>query len=207
MPRKVKSGVRKKNQDEIVQLAENILASAAGKTELEDSPLTLVQLGTLKTSAVTAKDDESMAVGALSLARTERREAFGALRLGIDAFAQYAGLVYKHDQAKLQAIYLDVASTPAPTGPLSAPINLRSFVGEMEQTIHLEWNPTVGRDIYIVECAQDLNGPWTQVYIGKKSFAICGGLTSGAEYYFRVRAIGGSTGSSPWSDITRKRAA
>ncbi len=207
MPRKVKSGVRKKSEDEVVQLAENILASAAGKMELEDSPLTLVQLGTLKTSAVTAKDDESMAVGAVSLARTERREAFDALRLGIDAFAQYAGLVYKHDQAKLQAIYLDVTSTPAPTGPLAAPINLRSFVGEMEQSIRLEWNPTVGRDIYVVECAEDPNGPWTQVYIGKKSFAICSGLTSGAEYFFRVRAIGGSTGSSPWSDITRKRAA
>jgi hypothetical protein len=207
MPRKVKSGVRKKSQDELVQLAENILASAAGKTELAESPLNLLQLETLKTSAVTAKDDESMAVGALALARTERREAFDSLRLGIDAFAQYAGLVYKHDQAKLQAIYLDVASTPAPTGPLSAPINIRSFAGEMEQSILIEWDPTMGRDVYIAECAQDPNGPWTQVYIGKKSFAICGGLTSGAEYYFRVRAIGGSTGSSPWSDITRKRAA
>ena len=29
----------------------------------------------------------------------------------------------------------------------------------------------------------------------------------GDKYYFRVRASGGTTGSSPWSDITRKRAA
>lgn len=206
MPRRVKSGVRKKNNDQVVQLAEDIIASAAGKTELDDSPVSLVQLGTLKTTAVAAKDAESMARGTAVLRRTERVGAFEALRLGIDAFARYAGVVYKDDPAKLQAINLDVSSDPLPTGPLLAPGNLRSSLGDMEQSIRLDWNKVNGRDVYIVECAEGPNGPWKQVYIGKRAFAVCGDLTSGAEYYFRVRAVGGSTGMSPWSDITRCRA-
>jgi hypothetical protein len=102
---------------------------------------------------------------------------------------------------------LDVTNPPAPRGPLAAPINLQSFIGDLEGTIHLQWERVIRRDYYVLECAQSASGPWTQVYGGKKTRTTCGGLTPGAEYFFRVRAAGGTTGTSPWSDITRKRAA
>jgi hypothetical protein len=58
-----------------------------------------------------------------------------------------------------------------------------------------------------VEYSTTANGPWTQVYTSRALRTTCGGLTPGAEYFFRVRAAGGSTGLGPWSDITKKRAA
>jgi hypothetical protein len=206
MPKKVKTGVRHMTDEEALQLVENIIAGATGKTELANSPVTLAQLGTLVTECTAAMDAESMAEDELSMRRTERADKFVEIRVAVDGFAQYAGVVYHHDKASLQAISLDVANPPTPTGPLPAPVNLQSFTGDLEGTIHLQWEPVIRRDVYVAECAQNANGPWTQVYSGKRARTTCGNLTPGAEYYFRVRAQGGSTGLGPWSDITRKRA-
>jgi hypothetical protein len=205
MPR-VKTGVSRMTDDDVLQLTENIIASATGKVELANSPVTLAQLTTLKTDCTTALDTESMAEDDLATSRTERANAFVELRAAIDGFAQHAGTVYKHDRAKLQAISLDVRSAPVPPGPLPAPVNLQSYTGDLEGTIFLQWERVLRRDYYIVQCAESPTGPWTQVYGGKLTRFTCKNLTPGAEYFFRVNAQG-PAGVGPWSDITRKRAA
>ncbi len=192
---------------EVLQLVGNIIAGATGKVELATSPVILAQLTSLKTDGEAAMTAESLAEDALTARRTERADLFVHIRAAVDGFAQHAGTVYKHNKALLQAVSLDVANPAAPLGPLLAPGNLQSFFGDMEGTIHLQWDRVKRRHTYILECASSINGPWTQVYMGKFPRATCGGLTPGAEYFFRVRAIGGSTGTSPWSDTTRKRAA
>jgi hypothetical protein len=128
MPR-VKTGVSRMTDDDVLQLTENIIANATGKVELANSPVTLAQLTTLKTTCTTAMNTESMAVDNLATSRTERANAFVEMRAAIDGFAQHAGTVYKHDRAKLQAISLDVRSSPVPPGPLPAPVNLQSYTG------------------------------------------------------------------------------
>ena len=204
---KVKTGASKLSDDDFLQLVENIMASATGKVELATSPVTLVQLGTLKTDCAEAQDAEAMAVDDLALRRTERADSFVLLRGAVEGFAKHAGTVYQHDKAKLQAISLDVTAPPYVPGPLPAPGNLQSFTGDMEGTIHLQWERVLRREVYEAECASSANGPWTRIYNSRKTRTTCGGLTPGAEYWFRVRATGGTTGTSPWSDITRKRAA
>jgi len=203
---KVKTGVRRMSDTEVLQLVQNIVAGATGKTELANSPVTLAQLGTLSTAGSAALAAESLAVDDLAMQRTERADKFVEIRAAVDGFAQYAGVVYNHDKASLQAISLDVANPPTPPGPLPAPGNLQSFTGDLEGTIHLQWEPVPRRDVYVAECASAATGPWTQVYSGKRARTTCDNLTPGAEYFFRVRAQGGTTGTSPWSDITRKRA-
>lgn len=195
------------SDEDVLQLVGNIMAGATGKVELATSPVTLAQLGTLKTACTAALDAESMAVDELSTFRTQRADKFAETRLAVDGFARHAGTVYNHNKALLQAISLDVTNPPQPPGPLGAPINLQSYTGDLEGTIFLQWEQVPRRDYYIVECGSGANGPWTQVYGGKKTRTTCGALTPGAEYFFRVRAVGGTTGYSPWSDITRKRAA
>lgn len=195
------------SDEDVLQLVGNIMAGATGKVELATSPVTLAQLGTLKTACTAALDAESMAVDELSTFRTQRADKFAETRLAVDGFARHAGTVYNHNKALLQAISLDVTNPPQPPGPLGAPINLQSYTGDLEGTIFLQWEQVPRRDYYIVECSSSANGPWTQVYGGKKTRTTCGALTPGAEYFFRVRAVGGTTGFSPWSDITRKRAA
>ena len=206
MPR-VKTGVRRLDDPDVLLMVGNIIAGATGKTELADSTVTLAQLGTLKTEGQAALDAESLAIDDLATLRTERADKFEEIRRAVHDYAQYAGLVYEHDKASLQAIGLDVSNPPSPAGPLPAPVNLQSYTGDMEGTIFLQWELVPRRDYYLVECAQSANGPWTQVYGGKKTRTTCALLTPGAEYFFRARAAGGSTGLSPWSDITRKRAA
>jgi hypothetical protein len=203
---KVKSGAAAMNDPDVLQLVDNIIAGATGKVELAGSPMTLVQLGTLSTAGAAALNAESIAVSGLATQRTLRADKFVEIREAVDKFAKFAGIVYNHNKASLQAISLDVANTPVPTGPLPAPGNLQSFTGDLEGTIHLQWEPVPRRDVYITECAPAATGPWTQVYSGKRARTTCGALTPGAEYYFRVRAQGGTTGVGPWSDITRKRA-
>jgi hypothetical protein len=206
MPR-VKTGVRRFDDPDVLLMVGNIIAGATGKTELAASTITLAELTTLKTEGQAALDAESLAVDDLATLRTERADKFEEIRKAVDGFAQFAGIVYEHDKASLQAIGLDVRNPPTPPGPLPAPVNLQSFTGDMEGTIFLQWELVPRRDWYVVQCASTADGPWTQVYEGKKTRTTCAMLTPGAEYFFRVRAAGGSTGLSPWSDITRKRAA
>lgn len=204
---KVKTGLSKLKELEALQLTENIIASATGKVELATSPVSLATLAGLVTGCNTALDAESMAIDELDAKRTARANIFAELRAGVDGFAQHAGTVYKHDKAKLQAISLDVVNPPTPVGPLPAPANLQSFTGDIEGTIFLQWERVPRRDYYKVECGPGANGPWSQIYGGKKSRTTCENLTPGVEYYFRVQAAGGTTEYGPWSDITRKRAA
>jgi hypothetical protein len=206
MPR-VKTGVRRLDDTDVLLMVGNIIAGATGKTELAASTITLAELTTLKTEGQAALDAESLAIDDLATLRTERADKFEEIRKAVDGFAQFAGIVYEHDKASLQAIGLDVRNPPTPPGPLPAPVNLQSFTGDMEGTIFLQWELVPRRDWYVVQCASTADGPWTQVYEGKKTRTTCAMLTPGAEYFFRVRAAGGSTGLSPWSDITRKRAA
>ena len=66
--------------------------------------------------------------------------------------------------------------------------------------------PSKGAKSYIIECAP-YNTPrvWQQVKITTRSSFTVTGLTPGATYVFRVKAIG-SAGESDWSDEAVKMA-
>ena len=190
---------------EVVQLTNNIVAGATGKAELAASPVTAAQLNTLAGNSTTAINAEGAANDVATMKRTARIEAMVALREGVNKFAQFADAVYGGNAMDLQAVGLGVR-TSSPVGLLPAPANLRSKPGEMDGSVELVWKPLKrGKPQYIAECASLPNGPWTSVYTGPRASTTCTGLTSGAEYYFRVRSSG-SAGLGPWSDITRRRA-
>jgi hypothetical protein len=98
-----------------------------------------------------------------------------------------------------------VKGTAAPVGPMPAPQNLTATGGDLAGTTDCVCDPVAGRHSYIAECASSATGPWTQVYVGKKSSFTAGGLVSGQLYYFRMKAVG-AAGAGPWSDIAEKRA-
>ncbi len=201
-----KTNVFRLYDPEVIQLGNNIIAGATGKVELAGSPVTVAQMQTLVTAATTATNAEAVANDLAAVRLTERVEAMAALRSGINRFASHADAVYAGDKLSLQAVGLGVRTPPAPVGPLPAPGNLRSEGGAMEGTINLDWEPLpMGRPTYVAECAPAAGGPWTQFYVGRPSKTTCAGLTPGAEFFFRVKAVG-KAGDSPWSDITKKRA-
>ena len=202
----VKTNVGVLSDPAVIQLGDNIIAGATGKTELANSPLTLAQLQTLITGSSNALNEESLANDEAAVKLTARLEAMAALRAGINRYAEYADTVYDGDKLSLQAIGLSVRNPYAPVGPLPAPTGLRSRTGAMEGTVELEWNPiTYGRPQYFVQCAQTANGPWSEVSSMRVAKTVVGALTPGAEYFFRLCAQG-AAGNSAWSDITKRRA-
>lgn len=202
----VKTNVGQLSDPAVLQLGDNIIAGATGKTELADSPLTLAQLQTLVTDGSTALNQESLANDAAAVKLTARVEAMEALRAGINRYAEYADTVYDGNKLSLQAIGLSVRNPPTPVGPLPTPTGLVSRSGALEGTVELEWDAiTYGRPQYFVACSSSADGPWAEVGSGRVAKTVIGALTPGAEYFFRVR-VQGAAGNSPWSDITKRRA-
>jgi len=87
-----------------------------------------------------------------------------------------------------------------------APQNLVADFGALEGTSVLNWGSVRGGKSYLVDCASNSNGPWTQVAVTTDTQAVISNLVSGTKYYFRVRALG-AAGLGPWSDIAAKMAA
>jgi hypothetical protein len=111
------------------------------------------------------------------------------------------------DEAELLSggFAIAAASTP-PVGMLPQPENLHASYGDLDGEVDLGCNAIKrGVQSYVVENATSADGPFTQFYIGKASKSTCTGLTSGTEYWFRVRAIG-AAGPSQWSEKTSSRA-
>jgi hypothetical protein len=91
-------------------------------------------------------------------------------------------------------------------GVLPGPANLRSQRGPLEGSVSVRWGAVRGRQVYKLECAESVDGPWTLIYEGGKTQKLVGGLVSGKEYFFRVRGVG-AAGPGALSDITKSRAA
>ena len=201
----VKVGASRMTDEEVLAFVNNVIASGTGKPELLTIDPSLTDLTTAATEADAAQVAEGTALDVLNTKSTTRAEKFAVLRTVLTDFAQAADTEYAHDTADLQAIGLPVRSLRQPVGLLPAPANVRSESGAHEGCIVVRWNKVRGRQVYHVEMAPAPTGPWTQIYSQGDVQTTCAGLTPGAEYWFRVRAVG-AAGFSPWSDITRKRA-
>ncbi|HEY0549297.1 MAG TPA: fibronectin type III domain-containing protein [Verrucomicrobiae bacterium] len=189
----------------ILQLVGSIIAGATGNAALDNPPITLAELGTLKTTATTAFTEEIQAKEAWQAKRTARFNAMAELRPAVKQYATFAHAVFAGDKVQLQGLGLDVVEFTGLLGVLPAPTNVRSQPGLLDSTIIVRFNAVRGRSIYKLECAESADGPWTHGHEGNRTTATCSGLVSGKEYYFRVRAIG-TAGPGAWSDITKTRA-
>jgi hypothetical protein len=95
----------------------------------------------------------------------------------------------------------------SPVGPMPQPAAAAATIGDLEGTVDFHWNAIKrGVTSYIAEYATSPSGPWTQFYVNKASSCTATGLTSGTQYWFRVRAVG-AAGPGPWSDPATCRAA
>lgn len=201
----LKSGITKKNDPDVVLLISSMAAGAPAHPELDNPPVTLVDLGTSGTDLSTAMTEEQQAKEAWLAKRSARRTASKDARQAARLYAAHAHTRFAGDKAKLQTLGLDVVEITGLLGTLAAPVNLRSRPGKLNQTIKLIWKAVRGRESHELQCAESAAGPWNEVYRGRKSRAICLNLVSGKEYFFRVRAHG-AAGPGAWSDITSTRA-
>ncbi|MCB1278577.1 MAG: fibronectin type III domain-containing protein [Prosthecobacter sp.] len=110
------------------------------------------------------------------------------------------------DEAKILSSGFSVRSPATPPAIPPVPADLGITMGDHAGEIDLHWTPSKGAKSYIIECAP-YNTPrvWQQVKITTRSSFTVTGLTPGATYVFRVKAIG-SAGESDWSDEAVKMA-
>jgi len=189
----------------VPSIADTMIAGGTGKTELANAPVTLVQLGDQRDALNEALTAENQAKEAHLTARLARRDAARTLRVSMKCYALHASGVYKADPMSLQPLGLTVVEKSPAVGVLPAPTTFRARPGRLDQSIDLRWNPVPGRESHQLQCAESVDGPWSQVYQGKKAGASCTNLVSGKEYFFRVRAQS-STGPGAWSSVTNARA-
>jgi hypothetical protein len=203
--KRLKLGLNKKNDAGIVQLTGTMVTGATGKPELTNPPVTLVELTGHGTTLGTAMDEEAAAKAAWLAKRSARETASQDARHAIRLYAQFAHTQFEGDKTKLNELGLGVIEIAGPLGTLPAPTNLRSRPGKLNECIDLVWKAVRGRESHQLERAEAADGPWTEVYRGKKSRACAADLIAGKEYFFRVRAHG-AAGPGAWSDITKARA-
>ena len=91
-------------------------------------------------------------------------------------------------------------STNRSQTPLDPPNILSIDNGNSEQLI-LKVKPIANAKCYEVQDSTDNGATWTSGGLFTNSRAMpVNGLTPGKSYTFRVRAVGGSSGASDWSD-------
>jgi len=142
----------------------------------------------------------------LEAEKTVARENKAAVDDALTQLATYVETTANGDAATIQLSGFNLANEPTPIGPLPPPANLRGSTADTEGNVNLRWNRVKGARSYVVECATNPTGLWTQVDVTTRVSTIATGLVSGAKCWFRVRAVG-AAGFSGWSDPAQKMAA
>ncbi len=139
--------------------------------------------------------------------KNNKRDVLVALLRKLAAFVNDN---HGNDMAKLLASGFEAVSTNHAQSPLVKPVIRDIIHGNTGQSI-LRVSPVPNAQNYEPQCALigpgGTPGPWVSAGLFSNSQALpVSPLIPGAEYLFRVRAMGGSTGSSDWSDTRSHRA-
>ena len=125
----------------------------------------------------------------------------------VDLLRQIAGYVQAHhgnDMAKLLSSGFQAVSTNRASAPLAAPTITDILNGNSGQLL-LRVTPIANSSNYEVRYAAigagGTHGPWQNggLFGNSRSMSV-NGLTPGTSYAIQVRALGGSTNYSDWSD-------
>ena len=202
---KIKLDLTNLSVNDLIQKLTDIAAAMTGNATFTSIAAKTTALVTAKTALKTANDDSEAANQVAAQKITLRDTA----RVGAEDAARTLAAAAEgvtSDAAELQSGGWDLRGVPTPVGPLPAPASLAATGGDQEGEVDLSWDAIPrGVQTFLAEQAPAPTGPWTQFYVGKVSKCTASGLTSGTQYWFRVRAVG-AAGPGPWSDPATKRA-
>ena len=161
-----------------------------------------------QTALQTALDDFTAAIAAQAQGGTAATADKNNMRaVLVDHLRQLAGYVQANcgnDLATLLSSGFDAVSTNRASVPLSPPA-IRDLLNGNSGQLLVRVTPVKNAKAYEVRfaavAAGGVPGPWQSgsLFTNSQSMSI-NGLTPGTNYTFQVRAIGGATGYSDWSD-------
>ncbi len=123
--------------------------------------------------------------------------------------AGYVQLNHDNDLAKLLASGFEAVSTNKASVPLTAP-TIKDILNGMTGQLLVRVGPIANAKGYEVRYALigagGAPGPWVDggLFTSSRGMPV-NGLNPGDNYQFQVRAVGGSTGYSDWSDAVSHR--
>lgn len=182
-------------------------AGAIATYPIADRKPTDAQFQTMQDNLDAANTSVDEKEQAWKLAIVERDAAAAIWDTGITARANHCESVTPTDLVALASTGLPLRAAPTPIGVLPMPENLVAKTTNFDGQIDLSCDAVDGASVYEWQCRLHADGEaWENIKSTTTRKVSVPGLTPGALYAFRVRAIG-AAGPGPWSSETVKRVA
>jgi hypothetical protein len=193
---KVSLGFGKLTETELASFAEGVIDSMTGNATYPTPPVTLANLQT----AVDDFSDKIPAARAGGPADTAAKNNARQTLLGmLRETAAYVQMKCNNDPALLLSSGFQAQSTNRASTPLARPTGLQIANGNAGQ-LEAQVNPVKNANMYEGRIKLD-GAEWMPgIFAGDSQHIMFNGLTPGKTYTIQIRALGGSTGQTDWSD-------
>lgn len=193
---KVSLGFARLSDAELDNFAQGVIDSLTGNAAYPSPPVTLTNLQAAKndfTNKLAAAQGGGIADTAAK--NNSRQTLLGMLR----QLASYVQLSCNNDLAMPLTSGFQAQSTSRAQSPLEQPESLSISNGTSGQLV-ASVKPVRNTSMYEGRCKAGTDDWQPSVFTGDSQHITFNGLTPGVVYTIEVRALGGSTGQSDWSD-------
>lgn len=193
---RVSVGFARAADHQLEETAGEVIDGLTGNAAFPTPPVTVAALKTALTEFTEANAAQAQGGTAATALKDQKREALIDL---LRTLANYVQGVASEDLAALLSSGFEAVSTTRTRSPLEKP-RVPEIRNGISTQLVLRMPPVRNARAYEVRyCSTP--GEWKQggLFTGAREMKI-NGLTPGTMYTLQVRAIGGSTGYSDWSD-------
>jgi hypothetical protein len=193
---KVSLAFARLSDSELDNFAHGVIVGMTGNAAYPSPPVDLPDVLSAKNSFVAKlAAAETGGPAATAAKRNARQTLLGMIR----QLAAYVQMTCNNNEATLLSSGFQRQTGPGASTPLEKPEGLTLTNGSAGQLI-AEVDPVRNARMYEGRIKQD-GGDWLpSVFTGDSQHIIFNGLLRGKDYTVQVRALGGSTGQSDWSD-------
>jgi hypothetical protein len=193
---RVSLGFAKLPDKELDNFAKSVKDQMTGNAAFPTPPVTLANLETARSDFEQKIADAAVGGPPDTAAKNNQRQILlGMLR----QVAAYVQMTSNNDMATLLSSGFQSASTNRTQSPLEQPTELVISNGTSAQLV-ASVKPVKNTSLYEGR-VKGATGDWLpSVFTGDSQHIIFDALTPGQNYTAQVRALGGSTGQSDWSD-------
>ena len=123
--------------------------------------------------------------------------------------ASYVDSIAAGSASKILSAAMQVRGSSTPIGNLPAPLSLDVELNGTPGVMLLSWDSISGARSYLVQysLAGTADRHWDHAVTVPTATAALADMTIGQAYAFRVAAVGGTSGQSPWSEEVTRMAA
>jgi hypothetical protein len=177
--------------------AVGVVNGLTGNASFPTPPVTVIVLGTAQKTFET----NLAAAGSGGMAQTVLKDQAREVLIGLlRQEANYVEGAANNDPAKIISAGFQVATTGhSPQSPLIKPV-ITQIINEASTQLVVRVVPVANAHAYEVQISTTPNVWQSAGMFTQARRIVLTGLTPGVTYAVRVRAIGGSTGFSDWSD-------